>query len=208
MNVADQKIDRRVTRTKRMIRDAFTQLLEEKGFEETTVKDITEKADINRGTFYLHYESKYDLLEKSENEILEEMSKYLKKIDSSVIIHSQSQNEPIPFLVNLFELIQKNSRFMKLILGPKGNPLFQVKLKNFIKENFLENILPKGLEDSKNNSLLVPIEFLMAYVSSAHLGVIQQWLEDDMQQSPSEMALILPNITFYGPAHIVGIKKD
>lgn len=206
--MSNLKTDRRVTRTKRMIRDAFTQLLEEKGFEEITVKDITEKADINRGTFYLHYESKYDLLEKSETEILEEMTGILKKINPNLIIHSQSQNEPIPFLVKLFEMIKINSDFMTVILGPKGNSFFQVKFKNFLKDNFLINFLPQVIKHSKNDSFLVPLEYLMAYISSAHLGVIQQWLEDGMQQSPEEMALILSNITFHGPAHIVGIKKD
>ncbi len=204
----NQKTDRRITRTKRMIRDAFTQLLEEKGFEGITVRDITEKADINRGTFYLHYDSKYDLLDKSETEILEEMTGILKKISPNIIIHSQAINEPIPFLVKLFEMIEKNSEFMTVILGPKGNPLFQVKLKNFIKDNFLSNFLPQVIKQTNNDPLLVPLEYLMAYISSAHLGVIQQWLESDMQQTPEEVALILSNITFYGPAYIVGIKRD
>jgi len=202
--MVNQKVDRRIVRTKRVIRDALTELLEAKSFEEITVKDITETADINRGTFYLHYESKYDLLEKSGNEILEEMEKSLKKISTSMIIHSQSQNEPVPFLVNLFETLQQNAHFMKVILGPKGDPVFQVKIKKFMKDNFLEKVM----QNSKGENLLVPIEHLMAYVSSAHLGVIQQWLEGDTKEAPQDMALILSMITFYGPAYIVGIRKD
>ena len=204
MNMSDKKTDRRVIRTKRMVREALTELLVEKGFEEITVKDLTERADINRGTFYLHYESKYDLLEQSQNEILEELSEFIRKVSPSLIIQSHSQNEPVPFLVSLFEHIEKNFLFMKVILGPKGDPSFQTKYKKFIMNNFLAH----AMKHPENESLLVPMEFLMAYVSSAHLGVIQQWLEDNMQQSPREMALILSKITFYGPAHIVGIKKD
>ncbi|KMY50233.1 TetR/AcrR family transcriptional regulator [Peribacillus loiseleuriae] len=202
--MSDQKTDRRIIRTKRMIRDALTDLMEEKGLEGFTVKDLTEKADINRGTFYLHYQDKYDLLEKSENEIIEEMYEFLKEINPDLINQSGLQNEPLPFLVNLFENIEKNARFMKLILGPKGDPAFQVKLKQFMKINFLGKIMEK----SNNESLSVPIEQLIAYVTSAHLGVIQQWLNSGMQQSPREMALTLLKITFYGPAHIAGIKKD
>ena len=199
-----QKIDRRIVRTKRLIRDALTDLLEEKSFEEITVKDITDTADINRGTFYLHYDSKYALLKKSEDEILDEMKESLKKISTSMIIHSQSQNEPVPFLVNLFETLHQNAHFMKVILGPKGDPVFQVKIKNFMRDNFLEKVM----QHSKGENLLVPIEHLMAYVSSAHLGVIQQWLETDTKESPRDMALILSKITFYGPAYIIGIRKD
>ncbi|WMT38879.1 helix-turn-helix domain-containing protein [Paenibacillus sp. D2_2] len=63
--------DKRVMRTKAVIREALTQLIEEKGFEALTVKDITTRAEINRGTFYLHYRDKYDLLEQSEQELIQ-----------------------------------------------------------------------------------------------------------------------------------------
>ncbi|EEL70861.1 hypothetical protein IGA_00005 [Bacillus cereus HuA3-9] len=55
--------DLRVARTKEAIRDALTELINEKGFDSITVKDITARANINRGTFYLHYRDKYDLFD-------------------------------------------------------------------------------------------------------------------------------------------------
>ena len=60
----DGSEDLRIKRTQRAIKDAFYSLVEEKGFEHITVKDITERAMISRNTFYLHYEDKYDLLNK------------------------------------------------------------------------------------------------------------------------------------------------
>lgn len=56
------KTDRRIVRTKKDIKETFISLLEEKGFEKISVSDLTEHANINRGTFYLHYQDKYDLL--------------------------------------------------------------------------------------------------------------------------------------------------
>lgn len=63
------------------------------------------------------------------------------------------------------------------------------------------------MKDLNDEALLVPVEYLMSYVTAAHLGVIQQWLESDMQQSPREMALILVKISFFGPAHVAGLKE-
>ncbi|PMU45773.1 TetR family transcriptional regulator, partial [Pseudomonas sp. GP01-A3] len=60
----------KVAKTKQLIRDTFVELIEEKGFESISVRDITMKAGLNRGTFYLHYQDKYDLMDKNQNEIL------------------------------------------------------------------------------------------------------------------------------------------
>ena len=64
------KEDRRIRRTKKLLKQALAQLMDEKEFKDITVKDITERADLNRGTFYLHYTDTYDILNKIENEIL------------------------------------------------------------------------------------------------------------------------------------------
>jgi AcrR family transcriptional regulator len=201
--VANSKTDRRIIRTKRFIRDALTELMEEKGFEGVTVRDLTKKADINRGTFYLHYQDKYDLLEKSENEVIQEVKEFIKKANPNEIVSTNLKEQPLPFIVALFEYIQENARFMQVMLGPKGNPGFHLKIKEVMKTNMLEKL---ELVNSQTPPL-VPLEHLMSYVTSAHLGVIQYWLEQDMKQSPREMALTLASMTFFGPAYVAGIKR-
>ena len=67
----------RKTETKKLIKVAFTKLLKEKGFNNITVSDITNMAKINRGTFYLHYTDKFDLLEKLENDSIEDLKELL-----------------------------------------------------------------------------------------------------------------------------------
>src|SRR3954447_14330505 len=120
-SMPEKSTDRRIVRTKRLIRDALTELMEEKGFEGITVRDLTGKADINRGTFYLHYHDKYDLLEQSEAEILNEIEKMTLEINPNDFLNFNSENDPFPFIIKLFELFHENSSFMKVILGPKGD---------------------------------------------------------------------------------------
>ena len=69
------KEDRRIRRTKKLLKQALAQLMDEKDFKDITVKDITERADLNRDTFYLHYTDTYDILNKIEDEILKNIQK-------------------------------------------------------------------------------------------------------------------------------------
>ena len=69
-NNSEEKTDLRIRRTKKSIRDAFFELIDENGFDSVTVKDITDRALISRNTFYLHYEDKFDLLNKISNELM------------------------------------------------------------------------------------------------------------------------------------------
>lgn len=89
-------IDRRTIRTKKMIRSALAELIDEKGFNNISVTDLTQRADINRGTFYLHYVDKYDLLERIENEIIQEIEEETKHLDSSNMMEIDTSSEPLP----------------------------------------------------------------------------------------------------------------
>lgn len=199
-----KKTDRRILRTRRMIMDAFTQLLEEKGFEAITVSDLTEKADINRGTFYQHYKDKYDLLEQSESEIFDGLEKIVINFWNNANYDSQKVikiDDLLPLTIKLYEFMGENFIFMKVILGPNGNPSFQNRLKEVIKKNLLHRFS----HFLKEENMMVPPDYLLAYVSSAHLGLIQHWLECGMDRPPEEVARILSQTVILGPVKVSGI---
>lgn len=198
----NQKQDRRIVRTKLEIKEAFTSLLEEKGFHAITVRDLTQRANINRGTFYLHYMDKYDLLEKCEEEVfqrLEEVVQNVRSMDMTILLTEQ----PPSFVVNLLEYVQENASFMKAILGPNGESSFQERLRNFLVENLFNNISSFVGE----SSLAIPIDLLAQVVSSAYVGAIRHWLDTDMQQSPAELAAMLFQIVKKGPLEASGLMK-
>ncbi len=191
----NKNLDKRIIKTRKLIQSALTQLMKEKGFDKITVKDITEKAFINRATFYLHYKDKYDLLEQSENSMLEEielLKQGIRKTYHGNFIPIANPNNIIPFLTKLYEYISDNSEFMKVILGPNGDLSFQLKLKSSIENFILENA-----ESNKNiNDSNLPIKYLTVMASSCQLGVIQNWLEDGMKESPKELACIVSKFIF------------
>lgn len=197
--------DRRALRTKKLIRNALSELIDEKGFNNISITDITARADINRGTFYLHYNDKYDLLEKVENEVIQEIQKHTENLECINFLSLDCINEPIPFIIKLFEYFKENTSLMKAILGPKGDPLFHRKLKRFIEINLFEK---KKIQVFKKENMLIPEEYFIAYLLSAHLGVVLQWLESDMEKSPEEMALILSKMSLLGPLRVAGVTNS
>ncbi len=202
-NMIKASDDRRSLRTKKMIRIALSQLIEEKDFNDISITDITAKADINRGTFYLHYNDKYDLLQKIEDEVIQELVSNCKTMSKFSIEDVASINKPIPFLVKLFEYLKENAVFMKAFLGCNGDPVFARKLKEIIRTSiFSDNSV------YLKENMLVPETYFIAYVLSAHLGVIQQWLESGMEKTPEEMALILSNMFLLGPFNSSSLTND
>lgn len=201
--------DRRAIRTKKMIRNALSALIQEKGYNNISITDITTRADINRGTFYLHYTDKYDLLEQVENEVIRELqdniddANNIDKVSLDFVSTMDSADKPMPFMIKIFEYIKENSLFMMAILGPKGDPKFHIKVKELIEASLFERKLIKTF---KKENMLIPQEYFISYVLSAHLGVIQQWLESGMEKSPRDMALILSKMFLLGPFKVAGLK--
>lgn len=197
--------DRRTIRTKKMIRSALAELIEEKGFINISVTDLTQRADINRGTFYLHYVDKYDLLEKTEDEIIQEIEEETRNLDSVNMMNIDTTNEPLPFMVKLFEYFRENSAIIKSILGSKGDPTFDRKIKKFIETNLFEKQKSKSFNVDQ---AVISEEYFIPYILSADLGVIQHWLEKGMKESPEEMALMLARMSLLGPLRALGMCKD
>lgn len=200
--------DLRVIRTKEAIRNALVELIEAKGFEAITVKDIASKARINRGTFYAHYVDKNDLMNTCQENILN----HIKSIATNkipVAIEELNMNKaPNPDVfapaISILEYLYNNKELIRALLGPKGDVTFQTKLKSLMwKTLFEDNAIPTFNKEK----LLVPGEYLVSYIASAHIGVIQQWLDSGSQESPQEMARILSTITLNGPIYAAGFKK-
>lgn len=199
--------DLRIIRTKEFIREALIDLIEEKGFEAITVKDITTRARINRGTFYAHYQDKFDLMARCQEEFMDKMRDIVKQNVTDVNVDADSNvppTLPLNVMVSMFEYLDQNRKFMRAVSGPKGGLSFQTKMKEFLWNTLF---VRKEFPLVKQEKLLVPSEYLIAYLVSAHIGVIEQWLNGNGTESPEEMARILATITVKGPFTAAGLKN-
>jgi AcrR family transcriptional regulator len=193
-------IDRRIVRTKVAIREALVSLIAEKGFDALSVKDITLRADINRGTFYLHYRDKFDLLDQTETEIVRDVENIVLQANSLNFADFNSTDNPLPIVVAMFTYMKENAALMHAVLGLEGDFAFLTRLRQTVEKNLKLGFLA-GL---KAQNFLVPSEYLITYILSAHFGVIQIWLQNGCLESPHEMAIILSKLSLQGAIRMTG----
>lgn len=194
-----KKQDLRVIRTDRRIRETFLQLIDEVGFDAVTIKLLTDRAEVNRGTFYHHYADKYELLERMTNEIFEKIEATFEREIPFVLIN-QKEDSPyrriIPFLIFLYE----NRTLMRILLSPTSDGMFRKRVRDY-----MQQILFSGLHEQGER--LVPEDYLIAYLSAAHLGVIESWLSHPNETTPEEIARIIFTISMEGPFRAAGFRR-
>lgn len=176
--------DRRIRRTKQRMNDALGALLLEKPLKSITVREIAELADINRGTFYLHYKDVFDMAEQVLNEVFE-------KFDAIVSAHDpqKSDDSPLPLLVNIFELMTENASLTQCMMGKHGDAAFVDKLKNIIREKCfvqLKDLFHFENEDEWN--------YYYNFIISGCIGLIGTWLENGQKETPQQMAALAEKI--------------
>jgi AcrR family transcriptional regulator len=192
MNVTEKVHDRMVERTRHLLKETLINLIEEKGFNNITVKNLMFKAKLNRGTFYLHYRDKYDLIEHVQDELLDGMQQHMLSLNPQDMIKYHLNNTPYPPMVQIFQYIKENEHIFKGLLGSKGDPAFPKKMKVFFKNGFFADVI------KNQNSRSIPEECFSAYATSAFLGIIEEWLDNDMRYTPEEMAIFYSKIKFFG----------
>jgi AcrR family transcriptional regulator len=163
------------------------ELIQERGFEGITVRDLTAKAGLYRGTFYLHYKDIYDLLEQSKNEMLQGIREIAADVNPMDFKQQNWLEEPHPDAIRMFEYYAENAVYFQTILGPKGDPSFTDKVKELMKELFHKNF---ALFKVREEDMPIPPDFFISYMISANIGLLQHWFNTGMVKTPREMAIM------------------
>lgn len=176
--------DLRVRRTRKLLQQALIELTVIKGFAAITVRDITERAMVNRSTFYRHYLDKYDLLDQYMNELYESS---FSSEEGSSWAQNPGQTSPgaPPGLVNLLKHVQAFAHFYCVMLGPKGDREFTERFRQITEKRFRFLLSNKTTEPDPNAP---PNNLRAGYVSYASIGAIVWWLENDQPCSPEQLA--------------------
>ncbi|WP_145410860.1 TetR/AcrR family transcriptional regulator [Paenibacillus xylanexedens] len=199
MNEAKQT-DRRVLRTRNMILDAFIAILEKKSYQDISVVDISEQANINRSTFYAHFIDREDLLEKlvaGKLELLKDQ--ILKGMDEKK--WKSSFYEPDPIFLALFEHAFEHDYFYRVMLANDTSGGFRSKVNDIIRDSFFRRLSELDMDQK----LQVPLDILLDYISTSTSGIIDKWLRDNKVYSPGHMALQLTRLATLGVYKTMGI---
>ena len=178
------KEDRRVRRTKKLLKQGLSELMKEKDFKDISVKDITDRMDLNRGTFYLHYTDIYDLLNKIETDVLDDFQRvidtYRQKTDKRSLL---------PVIEPLAAYISENADICRILFLNKASTDFSIKLKNLIITNGKTLIE----ERFKINASAETINYLLNYMAYGIIGIMKEWLSDLISDYRNRCAIIESN---------------
>jgi AcrR family transcriptional regulator len=168
------KIDRRILKSQDAIKKAVIELMSGKSFDDITIQDIADKANVHRATIYLHYQDKFDLLDKLIEEhihAMREISDWACEMDWRTATQAY------------FEYFEQNYLFFSTMLASKGAPSFRSLFLQFIIEEFNDEVDPS---EERNHELTE--EVMLRFMGTAYVGVVEWWITNGMPCPPKEMA--------------------
>jgi AcrR family transcriptional regulator len=187
-----QKTDRRSLRTRRLL---------EKRYEDITVQDLLERANIGRSTFYEHYWDKEDLLTS-------EIERVIDVLDQRMETLSQNAADFLPSLA-LFQHVQEQQRLFQALLRGQGirqallrGQGLQVVTQAF--QDLLRRRVEQRLREQSKRDM--PDELLVAlasYIAGAFMTLMQWWLETELAWSPERMDALFRDLVLPGVDHLL-----
>jgi AcrR family transcriptional regulator len=204
-NQENRRSDRRTLRTRRQLRDALLNLVLEKGYDSVTIEDITERADLGRTTFYLHYHDKEELLLESIDSISEELMAQIAPIPPSAWNQQPDRNDPRDPIRIVFKHAADNSFLYLIILRGEGAIKAASKVQSIISQKVIE-VLHDSIENGAPIQPLIPEEVFGNYLAGSLLGMLTWWLETKAPYTPEEMAAMFRQLFFEGGKKTLGLS--
>ena len=183
--------DRRVRKTKKLLRQGLVELMAQKSIQNITVKELCAVCDINRGTFYLHYTDVFALLAAIEAELLAEFEEVLEALKPSAF----GAKAPSPAMRSLFEFLSQNADMGKALLCNNADNVFLDRVKELVRVRVMAEW---GAVFTRTGS--VSYEYVYSFIVSGCIGMLQYWLEHDMPIPPEAMAVMMETILGKGVA--------
>ena len=194
----EEKLDRRVQRTRKLLEDALVSLIERKGYDAITVQDIIDEADLGRSTFYAHYIDKDDLLKRSMSGLVHSMMGHLESGDAAADEHPVQLLTTLP----LFRHVKKHHRLYKAMIGGRGIDMVIKAIRHHLAEHIEEQIEKMGVKND-----VVPPPLTAAFLAGSVLSLLTYWLDNKMPYTAEEMDAIFQRLTGPGIQEACGLKE-
>lgn len=179
-----KKQDARIVVTKEMFHRATLSLLKEKPISRISIKELCEAAGLNRGTFYLHYETPLDVLKEIENQFIEENMQYF---DS----YWQGDRK-VSHMQQLFSCVFQNQERCHILMGENGDPQFMTSLKRLVQSGIVDEWQKESPSCERD-----VLEFLFEYVFTGSMRLILNWIDDNGGLPIQDLAQRLERLGHY-----------
>ena len=172
------KNNQRTRLSKMLFKNALMDLLKEKGsINKVSVRELCDRAELNRSTFYAHYQEPNDLLIEIETELLDATEEHLKKIGAENEIGAHK------YILSFLQYIRQNDKPFRALLIDSTDPEFRSRFMQQTIIQFVENlriVLPKELE-----------QYIFSYILNGSTGIIIQWIRSNYAIDENEIVNLL-----------------
>lgn len=168
-------MDRRIAKTRQSIFKAFIELMGEKSFEKITINEIADRADVNRGTVYLHFTDKYNLLDQC-------IETYLHLLEESCMPDGELNKIPSKkLLLSTFKFLERNAAIYSVLISGQGVPVFRNRMMEMTRQGVKQYLKESDLNPGVNEEVMV--QFLAVGIA----GLLEWWMVHSMPYTPEEM---------------------
>lgn len=180
----DRKEDRRIRYTKALLRDALVELLQENPITRVSVTMLCERADVHRSTFYAHYKDAYDLLAHVEQDVFEQVGRYLDGPG-----YDESQPVSLQKLQRILEYGKENADLLSVLLAEGNDISFQRDLLSYMD---IASLMPGRVGDERRR------DYVVLFGINGCLSVIRKWLQDGAREPTGELAALMLHMVYEG----------
>ncbi len=171
----EQPENRRTRLTKTLLKTSLIELMQSGSIQKITIKSICEKADLNRSTFYLHYDDQYALLRDVEQETIDNALAYLQNVDSGI--------SSLAYVQALMDYIRKHKAVFQVLLCHQEAQTFQAL--------FARNITAH-LKSRLHFSCKPEVEtYIFSFLVQGCASILRDWINNDFDVSGDEIASLI-----------------
>lgn len=177
-------IDRRAARTRKALHKALMTLILRKGYEDITVQDLLDEADIGRSTFYAHYTGKEDLLRRGFEGLRAAMTE----------IRGGKEGDPLAFSLGLFRHVADYAHIFRALVGGRGGAVATQEIRRILLELVKAELPEKPGEDRLDQ------DFRRHFIADAFFTTLNWWLEKTPPLPPEQVDALFRRLLFEGIA--------
>ena len=186
-NEKKERVDLRVKKTKRLIRNAVAALLKEKDADEISVKEVADLADINRKTFYNYYSNVGQVVSEIENEVVDTLDGAMKDSDLQTVLEN-----PSGVFMNLLDVLGRDPELYNSFLHMDVNSSLMSKVAEDTMERARENYA------SQTHMKGERLDILLEYLFSGMFSAFRKWFNSDKQVSLEQVSEDIGNVSVHG----------
>lgn len=199
--------EEQVAQTHAAIIDALVTVGKTKPLNRITISDITRTSGISRGTFYLHYLDKDDLINQLTDQFIDRLQTLLdKEMNGAMAYQNLVTGQPYPVVIDVLDLVAANKPLLRFLLGVNGDSALYRHIIDILQTAILAEL--SNVKGRPNFRKDIPQSYALSLVTNAIMSIVTTWLMGDDTLDKQAVAAIIMRTLYLSPYEILGIERQ